>query len=159
MPDIDPDASLAPGMHQALVGDAARRWRSLRSPSRRVFVMARVVPRDLGSGKHWTRWYKGRTAKRRTKRDPYDFTSEDRVMCGRVRLGTDFSQIRIKLKFDKAAAAPNVPASWNVCPTDPMVFAVREDEKRIPQQMVIAMAWGAGGNARRVQSAPGAVSR
>lgn len=59
-------------------------------------------------------------------------------MCGRVRLGTDFSQIRIKLKFDAAAAAPNVPASWNVCPTDPMLVAVREDGKRIPYQM----RWG-----------------
>ena len=59
-------------------------------------------------------------------------------MCGRVRLGTDFSQIRIKLKFDEAAATPNVPASWNVCPTDPMLVAVRENGKRIPQQM----RWG-----------------
>jgi hypothetical protein len=31
----------------------------------------------LGSGKHWTRWYKGRTAKRRARRSPYDFTSKD----------------------------------------------------------------------------------
>jgi putative SOS response-associated peptidase YedK len=55
-----------------------------------------------------------------------------------VRLGTDFSQIRLKLKFDQAAAAPNVPASWSVCPTDPMLVAVRENEKRIPYQM----RWG-----------------
>jgi hypothetical protein len=34
-------------------------------------------PRDLGSGKHWTRWYKGRTAKRWANRSPYDFSSED----------------------------------------------------------------------------------
>jgi hypothetical protein len=33
--------------------------------------------RDMGSGKHSTRWYKGRTAKRRSSRSPYDFTSED----------------------------------------------------------------------------------
>jgi putative SOS response-associated peptidase YedK len=59
-------------------------------------------------------------------------------MCGRVRLGTDFSQIRIKLKFDQAAPVPNVPASWNVCPTDPMLVAVNDDGKRIPQQM----RWG-----------------
>ena len=50
-------------------------------------------------------------------------------MCGRVRLGTDFSQIRIKLKFDQAAPVPNVPASWNVCPTDHMLAAVRENDK------------------------------
>lgn len=34
-------------------------------------------PRDMGSGKHWTRWYKGRTAKRKVNRNPYDFSSED----------------------------------------------------------------------------------
>jgi hypothetical protein len=34
-------------------------------------------PRDLGRGKHWTRRYKGRTAKRRAARSPYDFSSED----------------------------------------------------------------------------------
>ena len=59
-------------------------------------------------------------------------------MCGRVRLGTDFSQIRIKLRFDQAAPPPNVPASWNVCPTDPMLVAVNENEKRVPLQM----RWG-----------------
>ena len=34
-------------------------------------------PRDMGSGSHWTRWYKGRSAKRKARRNPYDFTSED----------------------------------------------------------------------------------
>ena len=34
-------------------------------------------PRDMGSGTHWTRWYKGRAAKRRARRDPYDFSSKD----------------------------------------------------------------------------------
>ncbi len=34
-------------------------------------------PRDLGSGKHWTRWYKGRTAKRRANRNPYDFSNSE----------------------------------------------------------------------------------
>ncbi len=60
-------------------------------------------------------------------------------MCGRVRLGTDFSQIRIKLKFDAHYPVPNIPASWNVCPTDPMLTAVRDkDGRRIPLQM----RWG-----------------
>ncbi len=60
-------------------------------------------------------------------------------MCGRVRLGTDFSQIRIKLKFDARYPAPNIPASWNVCPTDPLLTAVRDkDGRRIPLQM----RWG-----------------
>ena len=34
-------------------------------------------PRDMGSGRHWTRWYKGRTAKRKARRSPYDFSGED----------------------------------------------------------------------------------
>src|SRR6266576_2802176 len=60
-------------------------------------------------------------------------------MCGRVRLSTDYSETRIKLKFDPDYPAPNIPASWNVCPTDPMLVAVRsQDGKRIPQQM----RWG-----------------
>ena len=60
-------------------------------------------------------------------------------MCGRARLSTDYSETRIKLKFDPDYSAPNIPASWNVCPTDPMLVAVRsQDGKRIPQQM----RWG-----------------
>jgi putative SOS response-associated peptidase YedK len=60
-------------------------------------------------------------------------------MCGRTRLSTDYSETRIKLKFDGDYPAPNIPASWNVCPSDPMLVAVRsKDGKRIPQQM----RWG-----------------
>src|SRR4029450_5051280 len=60
-------------------------------------------------------------------------------MCGRVRLSTDYSETKIKLKFDPGYPAPNIPASWNVAPPDPMLVAVRsQDGKRIPQQM----RWG-----------------
>jgi putative SOS response-associated peptidase YedK len=60
-------------------------------------------------------------------------------MCGRVRLSTDYSEIKIAVKFDPTYPALNTPASWNVCPTDPMLVAVRsEDGRRIPQQM----RWG-----------------
>jgi hypothetical protein len=59
-------------------------------------------------------------------------------MYGRVRLGTDFAQIRIKLQFDETAPLPNVAASWNVSPTDPMLVAISASGKRIPQQM----RWG-----------------
>ena len=31
-------------------------------------------PRDKGRGVHWSRWYKGRVAKR--KKDPYDFRED-----------------------------------------------------------------------------------
>jgi hypothetical protein len=55
------------------------------------------------------------------------------VMCGRARLSTDYSETRIKLKFDPGYAAPNILASWNLCPTDPMLVAVRsQDGERIP---------------------------
>ena len=60
-------------------------------------------------------------------------------MCGRVRLSTDYSETRIKLKFDPNYSVPNIPASWNVCPTEPMLVAIRsQDGKRIAQQM----RWG-----------------
>jgi hypothetical protein len=42
---------------------------------------------------------------------------------------------QIKLKFEPGYPAPNIPASWNVCPTDPMLVAVRsQDGKRIPNR-------------------------
>ena len=60
-------------------------------------------------------------------------------MCGRVRLATEFSDVRIRLKFDPTFPTPNIPASWNVCPTDPMLVAIlAEDGRRVPQQM----RWG-----------------
>jgi len=60
-------------------------------------------------------------------------------MCGRPRLSTDYSETKIKLQFDPGYPASNIPASWNVCPTDPMLVAVRsQDCKRVPQQM----RWG-----------------
>ena len=60
-------------------------------------------------------------------------------MCGRVRLSSDYSEIKIKLKFDLAAPAPNFEADWNKPPTAPMLVAIRsEDGKRIPKMM----RWG-----------------
>jgi putative SOS response-associated peptidase YedK len=60
-------------------------------------------------------------------------------MCGRVRLSSDYSEIKIKLKFDAGAAAPNYAPDWNKPPTEPMLVAIRsEDGKRIPRMM----RWG-----------------
>jgi putative SOS response-associated peptidase YedK len=60
-------------------------------------------------------------------------------MCGRVRLSSDYSEIRIRLKFDGAAAAPNFEADWNKPPTAPMLVAIRSFEgKRTPKMM----RWG-----------------
>jgi putative SOS response-associated peptidase YedK len=53
-------------------------------------------------------------------------------MCGRVRLSSDFSEIRIKLKFDADSPAPNYPPDWNIPPTGRMLIAVRSvDGKRV----------------------------
>ncbi len=60
-------------------------------------------------------------------------------MCGRVRLVSDWSEIKIKLKFDTGAPAPNFEADWNKPPTAPMLVAVRSiDGTRVPKMM----RWG-----------------
>lgn len=57
-------------------------------------------------------------------------------MCGRVRLSSDYSEIKVALKFDLAAPAPNFKPDWNKPPTEPMLVAIRsEDGKRIPKMM------------------------
>ena len=61
-------------------------------------------------------------------------------MCGRAKLPTDYSEIKIKLRFDDRWPAPNLKASWNIAPTDPMLTAVldRESGTRRP----VLMKWG-----------------
>ena len=60
-------------------------------------------------------------------------------MCGRVRLSSDYSEIKIRLRFDAAAPAPNYAADWNKGPTRPMMTAIKtEDGKRIARMM----RWG-----------------
>jgi putative SOS response-associated peptidase YedK len=60
-------------------------------------------------------------------------------MCGRVRLSSDYSEIKIRLKFDPAAPAPNFERDWNKPPTTPMLVAIRPiDGKRVPKMM----RWG-----------------
>jgi putative SOS response-associated peptidase YedK len=60
-------------------------------------------------------------------------------MCGRVRLSSDYSEIKIGLKFDANAPAPNFEADWNLPPTRPMLVAIRSlDGARIPKMM----KWG-----------------
>jgi putative SOS response-associated peptidase YedK len=55
-------------------------------------------------------------------------------MCGRVRLSSDYSEIKIKLKFDAAAAAPNFEADFNIPPAALMLVAIRsQDGKRTPK--------------------------
>src|ERR1700722_4787892 len=60
-------------------------------------------------------------------------------MCGRVRLSSDYSEIKIRLKFAPDAPAPNFEADWNKPPTAPMLVALRSiDGQRVPKMM----KWG-----------------
>jgi putative SOS response-associated peptidase YedK len=60
-------------------------------------------------------------------------------MCGRVRLSSDYSEIKIRLKFAPDAPAPNFEPDWNKTPTEPMLVAIRSvDGERVPKMM----RWG-----------------
>jgi putative SOS response-associated peptidase YedK len=60
-------------------------------------------------------------------------------MCGRVRLPTDYSEIKIRLRFDATEPAPNLTPSWNTPPTGDMLVATcTADGKRISE----VMRWG-----------------
>jgi putative SOS response-associated peptidase YedK len=60
-------------------------------------------------------------------------------MCGRVRLASDYSEIKIRMKFAPDSLAPNFEPDWNKPPTMPMLVALRsEDGKRVAK----IMRWG-----------------
>ena len=60
-------------------------------------------------------------------------------MCGRVRLSSDYSEIKIRLKFAPNSAAPNFAPDWNKPPTAPMLVAIRSvNGERVPKMM----KWG-----------------
>ena len=57
-------------------------------------------------------------------------------MCGRVRLSSDYSEIKIRLKFSPDAPSPNFKPDWNKPPTEPMLVAIRSvDGARVPRMM------------------------
>ena len=60
-------------------------------------------------------------------------------MCGRTRLVTDYSEIKIALKLDDSGSNPNIKRSWNVAPTDEMLVVRFEPGRgRISEKM----KWG-----------------
>jgi putative SOS response-associated peptidase YedK len=60
-------------------------------------------------------------------------------MCGRVRLSSDYSEIKIRLKFAPNSVAPNFEPDWNKPPTAPMLVAIRSvNGERVPKMM----KWG-----------------
>ena len=61
-------------------------------------------------------------------------------MCGRARLSSDVSEIKIVFSIPPERPAPNFAASWNVAPTDPLPV-VRFDAKD-GQRSLDVMRWG-----------------
>jgi putative SOS response-associated peptidase YedK len=61
-------------------------------------------------------------------------------MCGRARLSSDVSEIRIAFGIPPERPTPNIAPSWNVAPTDPLPV-VRYDTKD-RQRSLDVMRWG-----------------
>src|SRR5712671_2098307 len=61
-------------------------------------------------------------------------------MCGRARLSSDVSEIKIAFSVPPERPTPNIAPSWNVAPTDPLPV-VRYDPKA-RQRSLDVMRWG-----------------
>jgi len=61
-------------------------------------------------------------------------------MCGRARLSSDVSEIKIRFSIPPARPTPNFAPSWNVAPTDPLPV-VRFDAKAHERSLDV-MRWG-----------------
>ena len=63
-------------------------------------------------------------------------------MCGRVRLSSDVSEIKLAFSIPPERPAPNFAASWNVAPTDPLPvgIATRNDVRSDVQSSAISDA-------------------
>jgi SOS response associated peptidase (SRAP) len=63
-----------------------------------------------------------------------------RNMCGRVRLSSDVSEIKLVFGIPPDRPTPNFPPSWNVAPTDSLPV-VRYDSKA-EQRSLDTLRWG-----------------
>src|ERR1041385_135828 len=61
-------------------------------------------------------------------------------MCGRAKTPNDYCERKIGLWFADRFPAPNLKASWNIAPTDPMLTAVRDRETGTRRPVL--MRWG-----------------
>ena len=64
----------------------------------------------------------------------------DRVMCGRARLSSDVSEIKLVFSIPQHRPTPNIAPSWNVAPTDPLPV-VRYDPKAGERSLDV-LRWG-----------------
>jgi putative SOS response-associated peptidase YedK len=61
-------------------------------------------------------------------------------MCGRARLSTDFSEIRIAFRIPPERPTPNFAPTWNLAPTDPIPIVRRDREDGLRRLDVVR--WG-----------------
>ena len=61
-------------------------------------------------------------------------------MCGRVRLSSDVSEIKLVFSIPPHRPTPNFPLSWNVASTDPL--PVVPYDARAGQRSIDVMRWG-----------------
>jgi putative SOS response-associated peptidase YedK len=61
-------------------------------------------------------------------------------MCGRVRLSSDVSEIKLVFSIPSERPTPNIPPSWNVAPTDP--HPVVRFDQRAGERRLDVMRWG-----------------
>jgi putative SOS response-associated peptidase YedK len=62
------------------------------------------------------------------------------LMCGRARLPTDYSEIKIKLKLGPRSPALNLRPSWNIAPTQDMLCVLRDPATG--ERVSHLMRWG-----------------
>src|SRR3974390_3763012 len=61
-------------------------------------------------------------------------------MCGRARLSSDVSEIKVAFRIPPERPSPNFAASWNVAPTDPLPVVGYNPKDH--QRGLTVMRWG-----------------